>query len=603
MQLPKRVLRSISAMVLSVGLGGAASLALVTDASAHTSAIGGVATCDAATGNWSVAWTGHTDKVPANDIASVTVTAATPGGSTVPTGPVTTTLAPNADYSFAQTGIAASATQASVSVHVSWTPKPGTQGQSDTFAANASGTVSFVGSCARSAVAAAATFTDPTCANRTGSYTIPASTGVDYFVKIGAAAAQLAAAGTVNAPAGTVITVTAVAKTGFTLSGTTTWTHTVQSAGDCTTHVLAITPVAVAAACTGPGAQGAGSITVTAVTGVVYHLGSAAGPVLTGTISEPAGSYSVVAVAASSGYSLDAPSSFTVVVASAGACTVNATPVAPTISQGVCTLGVESAASFTIPTTVGITYKDGTTVLAPGAHPIAYGAAVTITAVAAPGYAIATGATASWTLSAAAQLVCSVQQPAGSVSTTCNTVTFTFTNPQVAGAPSTLTSRRPAVVLPPGTVAHFAIESSNGANWDVVADEGDIVVAPGATVTAAVAGAGTYRAVLKNGDGLIVGPATVSGSCSVAPTPTPTTTPTPTITPTVTPTVTPSVLGETFVANPPAAAPPVAAPPVATLPFTGLPLVPVLGIGLGLILAGALLIASVRKHRIRYGSI
>jgi hypothetical protein len=73
--------------------------------------------------------------------------------------------------------------------------------------------------------------------------------------------------------------------------------------------------------------------------------------------------------------------------------------------------------------------------------------------------------------------------------------------------------------------------------------------------------------------------------------------------PTVPPIVTPSVLGETFVANLPAAAPPVATPPVATLPFTGLPLVPVLGIGLGVILAGALLMASVRKHRIRYGSI
>jgi hypothetical protein len=592
MQLPKRVLRSISALVLSVGLGGAASLALVTDASAHTSAIGGVATCDAATGTWSVAWTGHTDKVPANDIASVTVTAATPAGSTVPTGPVTTTLAPNADYSFSQTGVAASATQASVTVHVSWTPKPGTQGQSDTFAANASGVVTFVGSCNRSVTTAAATFTDPTCAVGSGSYTIPASSGVDYYVKIGTATAQLATAGTVNVPTGTAITVTAVAKPGFALSGTTTWTHTVQSAGDCTTHVVAIAPVAVAASCTGPGAQGAGSITVTAVTGVVYHLGSAIGPVLTGTTGEPAGSYSVVAVAASSSYSIDAPSSFTVVVASAGACTVNVTPVAPTISQGVCTLGVESAASFTIPATVGVIYKEGTAVLASGAHPIAYGAGVTITAVAGPGYSIATGATSSWTLNAGAQLVCNVQQPAGSVSTTCNTVTFTFTNPQVPGAPSTVTSERPAVVLPPGTVAHFDIESSNGANWDVVAGEGNIVVAPGATVSAAVAGAGTYRAVLKGGDGLIVGPATVSGSCSA----TPTITPAPTITPT--PTITPAVLGETFVANPPAAA-----PPVATLPFTGLPLVPVLGIGLGLILAGALLIASVRKHRISYGSI
>ncbi|MDQ1485377.1 MAG: hypothetical protein QOJ62_1070 [Actinomycetota bacterium] len=64
------------------------------------------------------------------------------------------------------------------------------------------------------------------------------------------------------------------------------------------------------------------------------------------------------------------------------------------------------------------------------------------------------------------------------------------------------------------------------------------------------------------------------------------------------PSISPSVLGIIFTKKPPLTAPK-AKPPVATLPFTGVPLVPALTIGFGLVLAGALLLGSTRRHRLR----
>lgn len=61
--------------------------------------------------------------------------------------------------------------------------------------------------------------------------------------------------------------------------------------------------------------------------------------------------------------------------------------------------------------------------------------------------------------------------------------------------------------------------------------------------------------------------------------------------------VSPIVLGETFVVAPPAKAP-VKAPPAAVLPFTGMPLLPTVALGFGLLLAGALLVGSGRRHRV-----
>ena len=61
--------------------------------------------------------------------------------------------------------------------------------------------------------------------------------------------------------------------------------------------------------------------------------------------------------------------------------------------------------------------------------------------------------------------------------------------------------------------------------------------------------------------------------------------------------VTPVVLGETFVGGTTATTrrP---RPPVAVLPFTGMPLLPTVAVGFGLLLAGALLINSGRRHRV-----
>jgi len=62
-------------------------------------------------------------------------------------------------------------------------------------------------------------------------------------------------------------------------------------------------------------------------------------------------------------------------------------------------------------------------------------------------------------------------------------------------------------------------------------------------------------------------------------------------------TVSPTVLGVTFVGGPPATTP-VKAPPTAVLPFTGMPLLPTVAVGFGLLLAGALLLNSGRRHRV-----
>ena len=141
---------------------------------------------------------------------------------------------------------------------------------------------------------------------------------------------------------------------------------------------------------------------------------------------------------------------------------------APLLVQGVCTTGTMAPPAISIPGITGVSYLNGATVLAPGDHPIPFGASYTVTAAAQAGFVLVSGSATSWT----------------------------FT--------------------------------------------------PNASAT-----------------------------CSVSPT----------------------VLGVTFVGGPPAK-PPVKAPPVAVLPFTGMPLLPTVALGFGLLLAGALLIGSGRRHRV-----
>ena len=78
--------------------------------------------------------------------------------------------------------------------------------------------------CGASGAAPAPKFTDATCESPSATYTIPSSTNVKYMVN-----GVQAAAGAHSASAGTSVTITAVANSGFTIVGTKTWTHSFAS--------------------------------------------------------------------------------------------------------------------------------------------------------------------------------------------------------------------------------------------------------------------------------------------------------------------------------------------------------------------------------------
>jgi len=128
--------------------------------------------------------------------------------------------------------------------------------------------------------------------------------------------------------------------------------------------------------------------------------------------------------------------------------------------------------------------------------------------------------------------------PVVSVTTTCNSVTYTLGNTSVV----TDGVERPAVSAP-GTITYTIEKSTDGGTTYTAVDSVD--VAPGDTVTKTESGAGKYQVAI--GATVQAGSAaTVTGVCS-GPNPTPT--PTPTVTPTLTTSGTivsacPTVLGK-----------------------------------------------------------
>ena len=218
--------RSIAAIAISIGLGSVASFALVTDASAHANIVHGSAVCNQTNGTYTITWTIANDYNLSETVSKVSNT----GGGTLSGLPATIAASPHTPYNTVaatQTGVPGTAPSATLTINGLW---------SDGYHQQDGSSVTLGGNCVippTSTTTAAATFTDATCAVATGSYTIPASTSANYFVAINGGAAAAAAASTVSEPAGTAIVVTAVAKTGFVLTGTTTWTHTIAAATGC----------------------------------------------------------------------------------------------------------------------------------------------------------------------------------------------------------------------------------------------------------------------------------------------------------------------------------------------------------------------------------
>jgi hypothetical protein len=225
-------------------------------------------------------------------------------------------------------------------------------------------------SCSVPATPAAATFYEA-CGTKNDTYTIPLTTGVDYQVG-GATKANGSYAGS-----GTV-TVTAIAQTGYVLTGTTTWTHTFTNI-PCTTEV---TPAEV----TFNEACGIlhDKFTIPTKIGVVYKVGS---------ITLPAGTYPGVGTVTVKAFALPG---FTLTGTTSWTHTFDVTPCYIQVTPGTVTFndacGTDND-TYTIPVKIGVVYKVNGSIKTAGSHK-GHGT-LTVTAYALPGFVL-TGTT-SWT--------------------------------------------------------------------------------------------------------------------------------------------------------------------------------------------------------------
>jgi hypothetical protein len=232
-----------------------------------------------------------------------------------------------------------------------------------------------------------------------GSYTIPTVPGVQYQVDLDGTGYNDVSGGVHPVGVGTVVTIRAVAQTGYTLSGATAWPPvTIASSGDCLVDVTTTAPSFAPAVCTAPGSHSQGKFTIPAVPGVQYRvdidgagfndIGAGSYPVALGTVvtitAVPLFGYTLLGATSWDPYSFASP----------GECLVEVVTADPTFADSVCrAAGDPTEATYTIVGADHITYWvsiDGhTEVLTPGGtYVIASGSTVDIRAVADPGYVI-----------------------------------------------------------------------------------------------------------------------------------------------------------------------------------------------------------------------
>ena len=186
-----------------------------------------------------------------------------------------------------------------------------------------------------SAMPVAPTFTNSFCtgtgsAVTQASYTIKTTLGVDY--KVGGVTQ---AAGSYNVANGTSVTVMAVAQSGFSLTGSTSFPH-VFPTPSCSTQVTltpvsSVSPTVTDAKCTDNGQSATlASYTILATLGVDYAVNGVVKPADTYTVGNGIGSVTVTA-AAQAGYALNGMTSFPLTFKPATC----VTPVAPVVVPGV----------------------------------------------------------------------------------------------------------------------------------------------------------------------------------------------------------------------------------------------------------------------------
>ncbi len=253
--------------------------------------------------------------------------------------------------------------------------------------------------CLTPAAAAAPSFVEAVCsgfAPTQATYTIPSTTGVDYLVT-----GVKTAAGTYNAVDGSTVTIAAQAQSGFSLTGTTTFTHTFAAMPICTTPVATVPPTYTESLCTS-GATTQPTYTIPAVAGIDYFVNGV--KTAAGTYNALGGATVTITAQPEAGFSLTGTMSFTHTFAATPTCVVSVTPAPASFTDAICSGGVASQAVYTIPTVAGVDYFVNGVVTAPGTYTAADGSSLAITAKARPGYAL-TG-TVSFTHTFAATPTC-----------------------------------------------------------------------------------------------------------------------------------------------------------------------------------------------------
>jgi len=265
----------------------------------------------------------------------------------------------------------------------------------------------------------APTFVAAICTGGTsgnGSYTIPTTAGVSYFVN-GSNTAKPAGTYSV-APVATISVVAKLASGNTTskLTGTTSWSFTFNSAGTCV--VTPAAPSVTSQVCTvggdGNGVFTDGYITIPATAHVQYSInGSVAAA---GQHVLAPGTYTVTAVGID-GYGLTGypTGGWSKTITSALACG-NVTPVAPSVTDQVCTVngdghGVYTSGYITIPSSTKVNYFINGSPASAGTHNLGSGT-YTVTAVAVPNYTLTGYPVGGWSETIHDALACGNVTPA-----------------------------------------------------------------------------------------------------------------------------------------------------------------------------------------------
>jgi hypothetical protein len=233
-------------------------------------------------------------------------------------------------------------------------------------------TFTSAGDCLGNSVAVAPTFTPAVCTATPGqstdnSYTIHATTGAHFQVKIGTGVFTDVLPGTYSLGTGaTSVTIVALPDAHYQLSGQTTFSYDFPAAPACLKTVVP-NAGSTSAICDAahPGQQTSGSYTLDAVTGVIYTVSTDGGSyqVTTAGTHQVANGTDIKVIASGDtahGYRVDGSPSWHFTFASAGDCLVPTTAGSVSFTDAICDAahpGTSTPGSFTIVAAAHVSYQ------------------------------------------------------------------------------------------------------------------------------------------------------------------------------------------------------------------------------------------------------